>query len=81
MNVAVGLCISVFAVVVLAVFRKPVFFILKSLANGVFGIMLILAANEFLPGISAGINPYTAVVSVIFGIPGAALICILDKIL
>lgn len=81
MNLAAGLSIAFFILIAVIFLRKPLFYIIKWCISGIFGIITLLAANSFIPGMSVGINPYTATISAIFGIPGAALMCILEKIL
>ncbi len=68
--------------VVTKIFFKPIKFIVKILANSVLGGVLLYILNLMHPilGIYIGINPVTALVTGLLGIPGICLLLILQII-
>jgi len=68
--------------VVTKIFFKPIKFIVKILANSVLGGVLLYLLNLMHPifGIYIGINPVTALVTGLLGIPGICLLLILQII-
>ncbi|NLY66660.1 MAG: pro-sigmaK processing inhibitor BofA [Tissierellia bacterium] len=61
----------------------PIRLLIKLIANGILGGILLLIVNligKFL-GFSIVINPITAVIAGIFGIPGVILLIVLQYIL
>ncbi|MCY6485864.1 pro-sigmaK processing inhibitor BofA family protein [Clostridium aestuarii] len=61
----------------------PLKILLKLIANGVLGIILLLIANfigKYL-GFSVGINPWTALIAGFFGVPGVIFLIIFKVLL
>ena len=81
MSVPVWICIGFFILIVAVFFRKPVMWCLKLVFNAVLGLAVMFLINRFAPGMAVGINPFTASVCGIFGVPGIALVCLLSKII
>ncbi len=59
--------------------RKKAFFVLKIILRGALLSAMLLFLSTKLP-ISVGVNPFTASVCGIFGIPGAVLLYIISVI-
>ncbi len=68
--------------VVTKIFFKPLRFFVKLAANSVLGAVLLWLLNLLRPviGIYIGINPVTALVTGLFGIPGICLLLLLQII-
>jgi pro-sigmaK processing inhibitor BofA len=57
------------------VIRKKLKLILTFLVSGFVSVMLMLVVNNFAPfGVTVGVNPVTALTTVILGLPG--IICL-----
>ena len=68
--------------VVTKIFFKPIRFTVKLIANSIIGAFLLYLLNLLRPflGIYIGINPITALVTGLLGIPGICLLLILQII-
>ena len=68
--------------VVTKIFFKPIKFIVRLLANSVLGAFLLYIINRlhYILGIYIGINPVTALVTGLLGIPGVCLLLLLQII-
>lgn len=65
------------------VFIRPLKWVFKLIINGILGGLILAAINMFggLLGMSIVINPVTSLITGILGIPGVALILLLQWIL
>lgn len=68
--------------VVTKIFFKPIKFTLRLIANSIVGAGVLWLINLLKPifGISIGINPVTALITGLFGVPGVCLLLILQII-
>ena len=66
--------------VVTKIFFRPIKFILRLIANSILGVVLLYLINLAHPilNIYIGINPITALVTGLLGIPGVCLLLILQ---
>lgn len=64
--------------VVTRILLKPFKIFVRLLANSVVGILLILLINALPFGIYVGVNPITALVTGILGVPGVCLLLLLQ---
>lgn len=64
--------------VVTRILLKPLKIFVRLLANSVVGILLILFLNALPFGIYIGVNPITALVTGILGVPGVCLLLLLQ---
>lgn len=64
--------------VVTRILLKPFKIFVRLLANSVVGILLILLLNALPFGIYIGVNPITALVTGILGVPGVCLLLLLQ---
>ena len=79
LSIAVYIGALVLVIVLARVFAKPFKFILRLLLNSVLGIALIMLINSFSAQTSLfiGINPVTAAVCGLLGIPGVLLLVLI----
>ncbi|MBQ7717736.1 MAG: pro-sigmaK processing inhibitor BofA family protein [Clostridia bacterium] len=73
----------IFLIFMLKLFSKPLKVILKLCLNSVLGCLIMVIINSFsqVHGIFLGINPVTAAVCGILGLPGVVLLVLLQVIL
>ena len=74
---------GIIGVVILYIIIKLLKLPLKLLFNGIFGVILLFIVNLFGAGfgIQIGINIWTALIAGIFGIPGVAVLLIIQMFL
>lgn len=80
---AVGYILGLLVIfVVTKIFFKPIKFTLRLIANSILGAGVIWIINLLKPifGIYIGINPVTALITGLLGVPGVCLILILQII-
>ncbi|MBO4898267.1 MAG: pro-sigmaK processing inhibitor BofA family protein [Clostridia bacterium] len=78
-NIAVYIAALVLLIVFARFFKKPLKIIFKLIANSALGLMLIVIINTFSPQTSlyVGINPVTAAVCGVLGVPGVLLLVLI----
>ncbi len=64
--------------VVTRILLKPLRVFIRLLANSVAGILLMMLLNALPFGIYLGINPITALVTGLLGVPGVCLLLVLQ---
>ncbi len=64
--------------VVTRILLKPLRVFVRLLANSVIGILLMMLINALPFGIYLGINPITALVTGLLGVPGVCLLLVLQ---
>ena len=79
MNIKIIAGVIVLIVVLLS--KKPLLFFFKLISNCIFGMTVIFAFNSIIPQSVAGYNWFSIAVSSALGVPGAVLLCLLDRIL
>lgn len=70
----------IFVIVMARLFSKPIKIILRLCLNSVLGCVIIVLVNTFTT-IQIGINPITAAVCGVLGLPGAALLVALKLLI
>lgn len=70
LSIAAYIGTMIAAILLIRFFSKPLKFMLKLLSNAVLGCACIMLLNSFC-GAQIGINPITAAVCAVLGIPGA----------
>lgn len=82
-SAVVILFVAVLVIGFLKLFRGPAKFIVKLLLNTLFGFIALILINivGVFIGVSIGINWFNAVIVGIFGVPGVALLLILQWLL
>ncbi len=83
MKAPVMICIlSLFLLYIICrIFIKPVKWLLGFLLSCLSGILVMLVLNKLPIGISFPLNPLTSMISGVLGLPGMAVILILQNIL
>lgn len=82
-NAIVIIFVAILVIGFLKLFRKPMKLVFKFLLNTLFGFIALILINiigAFI-GVSIGINWLNAVVVGVFGVPGVALLLILQWLL
>lgn len=76
----VVIIIAVLALIILTIFRKPIKILLKLIINTVIGFAALFAINYLgaFIGIAIGINWINAIIVGLLGVPGVALILLLQ---
>lgn len=82
-SIVVIVCIAILVIGFMKLFRKPAKFIVKLLLNILYGFIALVLINlvgAFI-GVTIGINWLNAAIVGIFGVPGVALLLILQWLL
>ncbi len=79
LNIAVYIAALCLLIVSARFFKKPLRIIITLILNSLCGIALILVINTFSPQASLviGINPVTAAVCAVLGVPGVILLVLI----
>ncbi|MDD6307979.1 MAG: pro-sigmaK processing inhibitor BofA family protein [Clostridia bacterium] len=72
----------IFAVAFVRVLKKPLFFLLRIALNSLFGGLLMILVNTYggSLGWHVAVNPVTALISGILGLPGVIMLIILTRL-
>lgn len=68
-------------IAVMMLFSRPIKAIIRFFVGAALGMAAIYAVNMFFPSVNVGINPVTALVTGILGVPGFAALIVAGLVL